>query len=127
MIGYITLGINDLAKAKAFYTATLAPLGYKPLAGDDRYQTFGPEGEPMGQFAITHPFNRQPATNGNGTMIALTADSAAAVDATHAAALAAGGADEGAPGPRDLPTFYGSYFRDPDGNKICVFTMLESD
>ena len=71
-------------------------------------------------LGVCKPYDGKPATGGNGTMVALTAKSREIVDAVHAAALAAGGADEGAPGLRG-DTFYGAYFRDLDGNKLCVF------
>jgi predicted lactoylglutathione lyase len=73
-------------------------------------------------MAVCIPYDEKPATPGNGAMLALAAADRAAVDATHAAALANGGSDEGAPGLRG-DTFYGAYFRDLDGNKVCVFKM----
>jgi catechol 2,3-dioxygenase-like lactoylglutathione lyase family enzyme len=119
MIGYVTLGSNDFDKAKAFYDAVLAPLGCKRTMTIDNIQGYGGAGEgPM--LAVCRPYDGQPATHGNGTMIALAASSRDLVDKTHATALAAGGTDEGAPGLRG-ETFYGAYFRDLDGNKLCVF------
>jgi predicted lactoylglutathione lyase len=73
-------------------------------------------------FVVCTPFDEQPASVGNGMMVALKAGSPEQVDQIHALALAHGGADEGAPGPRG-PGFYGAYFRDLDGNKLCVFKM----
>ena len=120
MIGYAMLGTNDLPRALAFYDQVLAVLGASRVFGDDRFQAYG-VGAPS--LAVCRPYNGQPATAGNGTMIALSAADRATVDATHAQALAAGAADEGAPGPRggEGSDFYAAYFRDLDGNKLCVF------
>ncbi len=108
MIGYATLGSNDFEKAKAFYDGVLAELG---------------GARTMTMEAVCKPYDGQPATVGNGMMISLAAPSTERVDKTYAAALAHGGTDEGAPGLRG-ETFYGAYFRDLDGNKLCVFTMV---
>lgn len=119
MIGYVTLGSNDFEKAKAFYDAVLAPLGAERTMSGETMQGYGGPGEgPM--LGVCKPYDGKPASGGNGTMVALAAKSRAIVDTVHAAALAAGGADEGAPGLRG-DTFYGAYFRDLDGNKLCVF------
>ena len=121
MIGYATIGSNNLEKAKAFYDTVLAPLGGKRTMTMDRMQGYGgPGGGAM--LAVCRPYDEKSATPGNGTMVALAAASREAVDATYAAALANGGSDEGAPGLRG-DTFYGAYFRDLDGNKVCVFKM----
>jgi catechol 2,3-dioxygenase-like lactoylglutathione lyase family enzyme len=126
MIGYCMLGTNDVARAKAFYDAILTLLGASAFAAyssDKRaFYTVG-AGAPM--FAIGMPYDGEPATVGNGTMVALPAASRAIVDAVHAKALALGGKDEGAPGVRgpNPDGFYGAYFRDPDGNKLCVFRI----
>jgi len=119
MIGYVTLGSNDFEKAKSFYDATLAPLGGKRTLTMDRLQGYG-SGERGAMLAVCRPYDEKTATVGNGVMVALAAPSRDLVDKTHAAALAAGAADEGAPGLRG-DTFYGAYFRDLDGNKLCVF------
>lgn len=122
MIGYATIGSNDLEAAKQFYDKVLEPLGGKrTFANGDRMQFYGSSTSP-GMIAISKPYDEQPATFGNGTMFGLSAATREQVDATHAAALAAGGACEGAPGSR-TPSFYGAYFRDLDGNKVCVFKM----
>ena len=120
MIGYATLGSNDFEKAKAFYDAVLADLGGKRTMTNDRMQGYGSGGGAM--LAICKPYDNQPATAGNGTMISLAAPSRDLVDKVHASALSHGGTDEGAPGLRG-ETFYGAYFRDLDGNKICVFKI----
>ncbi|HEY0647272.1 VOC family protein [Phenylobacterium sp.] len=121
MIGYATIGANDLERATKFYDAVLAPLGGKRAFANERMQ-FYMGGSAPGMLAICKPYDEQPASVGNGSMFGLAAGSREQVDATHAAALAAGAADEGAPGAR-TDNFYGAYFRDPDGNKICVFKM----
>jgi predicted lactoylglutathione lyase len=126
MIGYITLGSNDLAKANAFYGDLVAVIGGKQLMkfGDD-FTMYGME---MGQpgIAITKPYNGEAATPGNGNMAALVVMDRAQVDALHAKAIALGGTCEGPPGLRGEEgpqAFYGAYFRDLDGNKLCAFRM----
>ena len=121
MIGYTTIGTNDLDRAKGFYDAVLAPLGGRRTLSYQRSQYYGgPERGAM--LGVTLPWDGQAAASGNGAMVALTAASPEAVDQVHAAAMAAGGACEGPPGQR-LDNFYGAYFRDLDGNKVCVFRM----
>jgi catechol 2,3-dioxygenase-like lactoylglutathione lyase family enzyme len=121
MIGYLTLGTNDLVRAAAFYDGVLALLGAKRGMETERYVGWvaGP-GTPM--LMAIKPFDGQPATPGNGTMIGLAAASRQQVEAVHAKALALGARDEGAVGPRG-DSFYGGYFRDLDGNKLVVFCM----
>jgi len=122
MIGYATIGTNDLEKAKIFYDAVLEPLGGKrTFANGERMQFYGSKDTP-GMIAISKPYDEQPATAGNGSMFGLPAATTEQVDAAHAAALAAGATCDGAPGQR-MPTFYGAYFRVLDGNKVCVFKM----
>ena len=121
MIGYATIGTNNLEKASTFYDAVFAPLGGKRAFANERMQFYMGGGTP-GMIAVCKPYDEQPATAGNGMMLGLAAADHAQVDAVHAAAIAAGAADEGAPGSR-TDNFYGAYFRDPDGNKICVFKM----
>lgn len=122
MIGYVTIGTNNLDAATKFYDAVFATLGGKrTFANGDRMQFYG-GGSTPGMVAVSKPYDEQAATVGNGCMFGFPATSKEQVDAAHAAALAAGGTDEGAPGQR-LPTFYGAYFRDLDGNKVCVFKM----
>jgi catechol 2,3-dioxygenase-like lactoylglutathione lyase family enzyme len=120
MIGYVTLGTNNFDKAKAFYDVVLAELGAKRGMTNERMQGYRAERGPS--LMVCQPFDKKSASIGNGTMVALTAPSREAVDKTHAAALKSGGSDEGAPGLRG-ETFYGAYFRDLDGNKLCVFHM----
>ncbi len=120
MISHITVGSNDIARAKAFYERVMAPLGYVRIMEGDDYFAYGEaEGAPA-RFWVVTPFDGRSAKRGNGWHCAFLAPSRAAVDAFHAAALATGGRDEGAPGPRPQysETYYGAYVRDPDGNKL---------
>ena len=122
-VGYATVGSNRLPEAKAFYAALLADLGITfffdhPSGG----AVYGKDGDL--QFVVLGPFDGKPATVGNGIMVALKAPNRALVDSVHAHALTLGGQDEGAPGVRGPDPggpFYGAYFRDLDGNKLCVF------
>src|SRR5581483_11191595 len=107
-------------KAKAFYDTVLGELGGSRTMATDRIQGWGSGAGPM--LALCKPYDGKAATIGNGMMVALAAPSKEKVAEVHAKALAAGGEDEGAPGFRG-DTFYGAYFRDLDGNKLCVFTM----
>jgi catechol 2,3-dioxygenase-like lactoylglutathione lyase family enzyme len=121
MIGYVTLGTNDLTRAEKFYDELLAELGAKRIMSNDRMRFYGAgRGKPM--FVICKPFDGQPATVGNGTMVALATDSKEAVDRVYKKAIALGARDEGGPGPRG-GNFYGGYFRDLDGNKFVAFFM----
>ncbi|WP_321395127.1 VOC family protein [Emcibacter sp.] len=121
MIGYVTLGTNKFEKAAKFYDELLSLYKAGRAIESDRLVAWatGP-GSPM--VAIAKPWDGKPATVGNGTMISLAAANSAQVDELYAKALELGGSDEGAPGER-IPGFYGAYFRDLDGNKLCVFHM----
>ena len=121
MISYATIGANDLERATKFYDAVVGALGGQRAFANERMQFYMGGGGP-GMLAVCKPYDEKPATAGNGAMFGLAAASREQVDAAYAAAIAAGAADEGAPGPR-TDNFYGAYFRDPDGNKICVFKM----
>lgn len=121
MFGYVCLGTADIARARAFYDAALAPLGHARVAGyDDATSSAWGQAEPGPHLWVTVPFDGRPPAPGNGTMASFLAASRAAVDAFHAAALAHGGSDEGPPGlrPHYGPGFYAAYVRDPDGNKL---------
>ncbi len=121
MIGYVTVGTNDLARAATFYDALLQEIGGTRAMEDARYIGWGGgAGSPM--LLVMKPFDGKPATVGNGAMVALAAGSQAKVDALYAKAIALGAQDEGAPGNRG-GTFYGAYCRDLDGNKLCFFVM----
>ena len=120
--GYTCVGTNQLERAVAFYDDLLGLLGAKPFFKSDRGVGWGvsPD-QPM--FSVLQPFDGQAATVGNGCMVALAASHPEQVQALHARALALGGSDEGAPGPRGTG-FYGAYFRDLDGNKLAAFCMI---
>ncbi len=126
MIGYVTLGTNDLAKNAKFYDAIFAALGAKRMMGSeaDGFIAWGEAGGGAG-LGLANPFNKEPATVGNGVMAALACENPEQVDAVYKLALSLGAQDEGAPGPREPgpPGFYAAYFRDPDGNKLNAFTM----
>ena len=124
MIAYTTLGTNDLEKSKAFYDALFGAIGVSVLWSDDTFIGYGiAMDQPM--FGICKPFNGETATAGNGTMIALAMPDAASVDKLHAKALELGAANEGDAGPRGDTGFYCGYFRDPDGNKLNAFAMVQ--
>ncbi len=121
MIGYVTVGTNDLPRAATFYDALAAEMGTGRMMDFDTFIAWGTPGGAAG-IAATKPFDGQPATVGNGVMVALEARDKEQVDRLYAIALANGGSDEGAPGPRG-EGFYAAYFRDPDGNKLNAFVM----
>lgn len=121
MIGYVTLGTNDLAKAAVFYDAIAAELGVPRMMEFDGFIAWGKEGGGAG-IGLTKPYDGNAASVGNGVMVALEAKDAAQVQRLYDIALANGGTDEGAPGPRG-EGFYAGYFRDPDGNKLNAFVM----
>ena len=126
MIGYVTLGTDDLDRSRAFYDALFAELGASRLIELDGGFTLYGTGWGKPGVAVTRPYNGQPASAGNGNMVALVVDARDKVDRLHSKALELGGSDEGAPGlrgPEGDRAFYGAYFRDPDGNKLCVFRM----
>ena len=119
MIGYTTVGTNNLEKAVAFYDALFAELGAGRFMEEESFVAWAVSPDKPA-FSVCRPFDGNAATVGNGTMVALTVDSTDKVDAVHAKALELGGQDEGAPGPR-MEGFYAGYFRDLDGNKLNVF------
>ncbi|EXI74705.1 MAG TPA: VOC family protein [Candidatus Accumulibacter phosphatis] len=119
MIGYVTLGTNDLPRAAAFYDELLKEVGARRLWEFPRGIAWG-VAEDQPSLCIMTPFDGRPATVGNGVMVALAASSREQVGRVHARALALGGTDEGAVGPRG-DGFYAGYFRDLDGNKLAVF------
>ena len=130
MIGYVTVGSNDLEKARGFYDQLM------PVLGAGRIMEFGPNftmyGTGMGKpgLAVCKPYDGNSATVGNGNMTSIACDSRARVNALHAKAMELGASDEGAPGVRgdDGPqAFYGAYFRDLDGNKLAAFCIGPAD
>lgn len=121
MIGYVTLGTNDLPKAAKFYDELLAGLGARRVMEMERFVAWSNgKGSPM--LLLMKPFDGKPATVGNGVMVALAAGSKEKVDELYKKALALGSKDEGPAGPRS-GSFYGAYVRDLEGNKLCFFHM----
>jgi catechol 2,3-dioxygenase-like lactoylglutathione lyase family enzyme len=121
MIGYVTLGTNDLPRAAAFYDAIAAEMGVGRMMESDNFIAWGAPGAAAG-VGLIKPFNGDAASVGNGVMVALEAKDQDQVRRIYDIALAHGGTDEGPPGPRG-DTFYAGYFRDPDGNKLNAFVM----
>ena len=128
MLGYVTVGTNDLARAAKFYDAIAAEMGVGRMMDFDSFIAWGEMGGAPG-IAATRPFDGKEATAGNGMMVALEASSKEQVHRLYEIALANGGSDEGAPGPRGEPdargtVFYAAYFRDPDGNLVEVGALV---
>jgi catechol 2,3-dioxygenase-like lactoylglutathione lyase family enzyme len=121
MIGYVTLGTNDLARAAVFYDAIAAELDTPRMMEFDGFIAWGKPGGAAG-IGLTRPHDGNPASVGNGVMVALDAKDKEQVHRLYDIALAHGGTCEGPPGPRGGP-FYAGYFRDPDGNKLNAFVM----
>lgn len=120
MIGYVTLGVTDMARAKDFYSDLLADLGASLLVDMDRIAFFGEDmSRPM--LAVCIPYDEQAQNPGNGNMVALNPGSKEACDALYHRAIQLGATCEGEPGQRIPDMFYGAYVRDLDGNKICFF------
>lgn len=132
MIAYVTVGADDLDAARAFYCALLPALGYGLSEGPEGLSFALPPGEgpqALPDFYVKPTFDGRPASAGNGAMVAFEARDQAQVRRLHAAGLAAGGADEGAPGFRAAygPRFYVGYLRDPQGNKLALFSSNPAD
>ena len=122
MFSHFTLGTNDLGRAESFYTSLMVTLGQSLIdsSAEYGYLMYGPDDNRFPHLFICRPFDRLPASWSNGFHIAFNVPDTETVDRFHAAALAAGGIDEGAPGlrPDYAPDYYGAYVRDPDGNKL---------
>lgn len=122
MIGYATLGVTDIEKAKKFYTDLFADRGAKIVIDMGRIAFVGAgRGQPM--LAVCEPYDKQAPAPGNGTMVAFPAETKEEAEVLYHRAIELGGTDEGAPGQRIPDQFYGSYVRDPDGNKLCFFVF----
>lgn len=119
MIGYVTVGTNNLERATAFYDELFAVIGAGRFMEEDTFVAWAVAPDAPG-FAVTIPYDGNPATVGNGMMVALAVDSKELVHAVYEKAIELGGTDEGPPGPRG-DNFYAGYFRDLDGNKLDVF------
>ena len=122
MIGYVTLGTNDLPRGAALYDAIAADMGTGRMMEFGSFIAWGVPGGAAG-IALTKPFDGNPASLGNGVMVALQAKDPARVDRLHPIALAQGGVCDGPPGPHGEGGFYVGYFRDLDGNKLNAFVM----
>lgn len=120
MFSHAMLGCNNIASARKFYEPVMGLIGIPLMIDEEDFIAFGKPGQP--RFWVTRPIDDAPASAGNGTMVAFLAESRDIVDAAHAAAMANGGSDEGLPGlrPHYHENYYGAYFRDPEGNKLCV-------
>ena len=128
MLGYITLGTNDLDASSRFYDSLFAEINVKRImAGSEEqgYVVWAKDLESTG-FSVIRPHNKQPATPGNGNMAAIVADTPERVRALYEKALALGGSCEGEPGDRGNG-FYAAYFRDLDGNKLNAYCMLNNE
>lgn len=123
MIGYVTLGTNDIDKARAFYDAVLGEIGAQRFVDDDRLTVWGVK-PGAGMLSVIKPYDGEPATVGNGTMVAIFVDSPEKVDKLHAKALYLGGTDEGAPGLRGSGKMHFAYCRDLEGHKLAFYCMV---
>lgn len=122
MIGYVTIGVSDMDKAKAFYTELLSDLGASLVMDMGRIAFIG-TGMDAPMLSICVPFNEGDPQPGNGNMVAITAPSKEKADELYAKAIALGGTCEGEPGQRIEDMFYGAYVRDPDGNKMVFYVF----
>ncbi len=125
MIGYVTLGTNDIEKAARFYDQLLAELGARRFMESEKFigWTINPNSPAI---SVTIPYDGNPATVGNGVMVSLAAGSPEMVDRIYNKAIELGARDEGPAGPRG-ENFYAGYFRDLDGNKLNAFCMIQND
>jgi catechol 2,3-dioxygenase-like lactoylglutathione lyase family enzyme len=121
VLGYVTVGTNDFEAALTFYDQLISELGGNRAFASPTGQFYSFAAGTL--FGILRPYDERPASGGNGSMCAFKVSSPADVDRVYARALRLGASDEGKPGPRGGRGFYGSYFRDTDGNKLCVYHM----
>jgi len=122
MIGYVTLGTNDLERSAAFYDELLGLIGAGRFMEAETFIAWAvAPGQPS--LSVTKPYDGKAATVGNGVMVSLAVQKPEQVDALYAKAIGLGGTDEGGPGPRGDSGFYAAYFRDLDGNKLSAFCM----
>ncbi len=125
MIGYVTLGSNDIGRSAEFYDELLVVYGAKRVMEAEHFIAWSP-GPGVPALTVITPADGNDASVGNGNMVALNLDTNEKVDALHAKAMELGGTDEGAPGPRGNGGFYAGYFRDVDGNKLCAFCFSKA-
>ena len=121
MIGYVTVGTNDLERSKQFYDNLFEELGARSFFANERI-VFWTVKDGASSFAVAKPYDEKEASVGNGNMVAINVNSREQVDAIYAKAMELGATDEGPPGER-IPTFYGAYIRDLDGNKLVFYKM----
>jgi len=124
MIGYVTLGTNNKERAEKFYDELMKEIGAGRVLETEQFTAYSTSMEVTG-FSITKPYNEEPATVGNGSMIALKVDTEEQVQQVYKKAIELGGSDEGEPGQRGDTGFYAAYFRDLDGHKLNVFTFIK--
>jgi predicted lactoylglutathione lyase len=122
MIGYVTLGTNDIDRAAEFYDVLLLEIGASRMMESEKFVAWAVDPD-QPALSVTKPFDGEAASVGNGVMVALAVNNRDKVDALYQKALDLGGSDEGAPGPRGDSCFYAAYFRDLDGNKLNAFCM----
>lgn len=122
MIGYITIGVKDMARAKAFYTDLLADLGARVIMDMERIAMIG-SGMDQPMLAVCVPYNGEAPSPGNGNMFAIPAGTKENVDKLYHKAIELGATCDGAPGQRMPDVFYGAYVRDPDGNKMAFYVF----
>lgn len=124
MFSHVFIGVSDFDRALAFYRPLMEALGIEPRFCEPERPWAGWQSSPGPRplLLVGKPYDGQPHHPGNGQMVAFMAADREAVDRAHAVALAHGGTSEGPPGPRPEyhEHYYGAYFRDPDGNKLCV-------
>ena len=123
MIGYVTLGTRDLERGAKFYDAIAKEMDTPRMMEMETFIAWGKWDGPAG-IGLTQPFDGNVQSVGNGVMVALEAKDKEQVHKIYEIAMANGGSDEGAPGPRGDDGFYAAYFRDPDGNKLNAFCMI---
>jgi catechol 2,3-dioxygenase-like lactoylglutathione lyase family enzyme len=123
MIGFVTIGARDLEASGRFYDIFFGAFGHERKLTESDVIGYGPKDADGESVYVCSPYDGNPASSGNGMMIAFNVKTEDAVRAAHKAGLEAGGTDEGAPGyrPPDKHSWYGAYLRDPTGNKVCVF------
>jgi catechol 2,3-dioxygenase-like lactoylglutathione lyase family enzyme len=130
MIGYVTIGSNDIDKARGFYDSLMPSIGASRIMEFGDHFTMYGSGMNRPGLAVCKPYDGNAASVGNGNMAAIACDSRAKVDALYAKAMELGATDEGPPGVRGeecSTAFYGAYFRDLDGNKLCAFRIGPAD
>ena len=126
MIGYVTLGTRDLERGAKFYDAIAKEMDTPRMMEMETFIAWGKWDGPAG-IGLTQPFDGNVQSVGNGVMVALQAKDKKQVHKIYEIAMANGGSDEGAPGPRGDDGFYAAYFRDPDGNKLNAFCMIAGE